>query len=418
MTIKRRLLMRTSKRVGIFLLLCMGMLSCGRDFSPVSTPEPVRDLTPVEKALVRSSNTFGFRLFKQVDVEEGDRNIFLSPLSVSMALGMTLNGAAGGTEADMRRTLGFGDMGRDEINESYKNILDLLPGLDPKTLVEIANSIWYRMGFPVLQEFVDLSRLYFDAAVLGLDFSSPTAPGVINGWIEDKTHGKITKMIDDIDPATVMFLINAVYFKGTWKYEFDPKSTTDDFFNRANGSAIPCRMMRQKAVVGYHETATFQAADLPYGNGRYAMSIILPKAGYSLEALIASLDPAAWSAIQNGFSDREITVHFPKFKLEYEIKLNDALCALGMSEAFDGGLADFTRIAAGGGLYIHLVKHKSFVEVDEKGTEAAAVTVVEIRETSAGPGDEILMRVDRPFFVVIREKTSDALLFMGKIMAP
>jgi serpin B len=173
--------------------------------------------------------------------------------------------------------------------------------------------------------------------------------------------------------------------------------------------------MRQKTVLGYYETGAFQAADLAYGNGRYAMSVILPKAGQSIETLAASFDPAAWSAIKDGFSEREITLQFPKFKLEYEIKLNDALCAMGMSVAFDGGLADFSRIAAGGGLYIHLVKHKTFVEVDEKGTEAAAVTVVEIRETSAGPGDEIFMRVDRPFLVVIREKSSDALLFMGEI---
>jgi serine protease inhibitor len=402
----------------ILSVLCMGTLSCTRDFSTVPSTAPDREFTEIEKALVQSSNTFGFRLFRQVDLEEGGKNLFLSPLSVSMALGMTLNGAAGGTETDMRRTLGFGDMDRDSVNATYKNILDLLPGLDPKTLIEIANSIWYRQGFPVLPEFVDVSRLFFDAAVQGLDFSSPQAPGVINGWIEDKTHGKITRMIEEIDPAAVMFLINAVYFKGTWKYEFDPKSTSDDVFNRADGSTIPCKMMGQKATLGYYETETFQAADLPYGNGRYAMSILLPKAGQSIETLIASFDPAAWSLIKNGFTEREITLHIPKFKLEYEIELNDALSAMGMAVAFQGGLADFSRIAEGRDLYIHLVKHKTFVEVDEKGTEAAAVTVVEIRETSAGPGNEILMRVDRPFLIVIREKSSDALLFMGKITAP
>ncbi len=410
--------MRTFKSFFILSALCMGMLSCTRDFSPIPAAEPAREFTPVEKALVQSSNTFGFRLFRQVNLEEGGKNLFISPLSVSMALGMTLNGAAGRTETDMRRTLGFGDMDRDDINASYKSILGLLPGLDPKTLIEIANSIWYRLGFPVLPEFVDVSRLSFDALVRGLDFSSAEAAGVINGWIEDKTHGKITRMIEGIDPATVMFLINAVYFKGTWKYEFDPKSTSDDVFIGTDGGAIPCKMMRQTAVLGYYETETFQAADLPYGNGRYTMSVLLPKAGQSIESLIASLDPSGWSVIQKGFSEREITLHLPKFKLEYEIKLNDALSAMGMAVAFQGGLADFSRIAAGRDLYIDQVKHKSFVEVDEKGTEAAAVTVVEIRETSAGPGNEIFMRADRPFLIVIRERSSDALLFMGKITAP
>jgi serpin B len=177
-------------------------------------------------------------------------------------------------------------------------------------------------------------------------------------------------------------------------------------------------MMRQKTTLGYYETETFQAVDIPYGNGRYSMSVFLPKAGQSMDAFIASLTAENWPSLKNGFLDREITLHFPKFKLEYEIKLNDALSAMGMAVAFQGGLADFSRIAEGGGLYIHLVKHKSFVEVDEKGTEAAAVTIVEIRETSTGPGNEILMRVDRPFLIVIREKSSDALLFMGKITAP
>jgi serine protease inhibitor len=410
--------MKAWKSFLILPVLWMGILSCTREFSPVSTTAPGREFSPVEKALVQSSNAFGFRLFREVNREEGGKNLFLSPLSVSMALGMTLNGAAGGTETDMRRTLGFGDMNGDDINASYKNILDLLPDLDPKTLIEIANSIWYRLGFPVLPEFADVSRRFFGAAVQGLDFSSPEAPGVINGWIEDKTHGKITRMIEEIDPATVMFLINAVYFKGTWKYEFDPKSTSDDVFTRSEGSVLPCKMMRQKAALGYYETETFQAADLPYGNGRYTMSVFLPKAGQSIETLIASLDSGTWSGMKNGFSDREITLLLPKFKLEYEIKLNDALSMMGMAVAFQGGLADFSRIAEGRGLYIDQVKHKSFVEVDEKGTEAAAVTVVEIRETSAGPGNEILMRVDRPFLIVIREKSSDALLFMGKITAP
>ena len=410
--------MKTLKSYCVVSVLCAGFLSCTRDFSTVPTAQPAREFTPVEKSLVQSSNTFGFRLFQQVNREEGGRNLFISPLSVSMALGMTLNGAAGGTEADMRRTLGFGDMNQADINASYKSILDLLPGLDPKTLIEIANSIWYRLGFPVLPEFVDVSKACFYAEVRGLDFSSPEAPGVINGWIEDRTHGKITRMIEEIDPATVMFLINAVYFKGMWKTEFNPKSTSDDVFNGPQGGAIPCKMMRQKAVLGYYETDAFQAADLPYGNGRYAMTVLLPKSGQSVEALAASLDPASWSAVNNGLSEREITLHLPKFKLEYEIKLNDALSEMGMAVAFQGGLADFSRIAAGRDLYIDSVKHKSFVEVDEKGTEAAAVTIVEIRETSAGPGDEIFMRVDRPFLVVIREKSSDALLFMGKITAP
>jgi serine protease inhibitor len=410
--------MKTSKTYLFILMAYIMNLSCTRDFSPVVTTAQDREFSPVEKTLVQSSNAFGFRLFQEVNREEGGKNIFLSPLSVSMALGMTLNGAAGVTETDMRRTLGFGDLPQNDVNASYGNLLNLLPSIDPKTAMEIASSIWYRQGYPVLPAFIDVSRVFFSALVRGIDFSSPQAPDTINAWISDKTHGKIDRMIEEIDPATVMFLINAVYFKGTWTYEFDVKSTRDDFFTQSDGSTVPCKMMRQKTTLGYFETETFQAVDIPYGNGRYSMSVFLPKAGRSMDAFIASLTAGNWPSLKNGFSEREITLHFPKFKLEYEIKLNDVLSSMGMAVAFQAGAADFSRIAGGRDLYIDQVKHKAFVEVDEKGTEAAAATVVEIRETSAGPGNDILMRVDRPFVFVIRENSSDAFLFMGRVLSP
>jgi serpin B len=333
-----------------------------------------------------------------------------------MALGMTLNGAAGQTDADMRRTLGFGDMKRDEINASYKSILDALPNLDPKTLLEIANSIWVRKDFPVQPDFISVNRQFYYAEVRGLDFASPDAPGVINGWIGEKTHGRITNVIDRIDPAAVMFLINAVYFKGTWLYEFNPELTADDAFIKSDGTPTPCKMMKQKATLAYFETDQFQALDLPYGNGRFSMSIFLPKSGQSLDAFVTSFTPENWSVWRERFEPRETILQLPKFKLDYGIKLNDALTALGMGVAFVPGEADFGGINPDAELFIHQVKHKTFVEVDEKGTEAAAVTVVEIGVTSVGPGNETVMRVDRPFLFVIREKSSDALLFIGKII--
>jgi serine protease inhibitor len=405
--------MKIRRSFPLLPVLCMGILSCTRDFSPVATTKPDREFSPVEKALVQSSNEFGFRLFREVNREEGTKNLILSPLSVSMALGMTLNGAAGETETDMRRTLGFGDMAQADINASYRGILDLLPNLDPKTRLEIANSIWTRSGFSVLPGFMDANLLFFDAAVRSLDFNSPDAPGVINGWIEDKTRGKITKMIDRIDPYSVMFLINAVYFKGTWLYEFDPGKTMDDSFTRADGASAPCKMMERKAVFPYLETETFQSVDLPYGNGQFSMTVFLPKSGRSIESLAASLSGANWNLWKAQYSNRDLTIQFPKFKVEFGIKLNDALTALGMGAAFDPARADFDGINPDFDLYISGVNHKAFVEVDEKGTEAAAVTVVEIGTTSIGGA--IFVRVDRPFLFLIREKSSDAMLFMGKI---
>ncbi len=393
----------------------LAAVSCDRDLSTIQNadPRPVRELTAQEKRVSEASNAFGFNLFAEVCREEGVKNVFVSPFSVSMALGMTLNGAAGRTEADMRTMLGFGTMTQDEINASYRGLLDFLPAADPETVMEIANSIWYRLGYPVQPSFIDMNRRYFDAAVREMDFSDPAAPDVINGWISDNTHGRIDRMIEEIDPLTVMFLINAVYFKGTWVYAFDPKTTRDDFFHPDGGSALSCRMMSQKAEIGYFRTPAFRAVELAYGNGQYAMALFLPEEGTSMDAFISGWTEAAWRGWKGSFVKGEMDLYLPKFKVEYKITLSDALKALGMSVAFGGG-ADFSRITGSLGPYISDVYHKSFVEVDEKGTEAAAVTVVEIRETSAGP-DESVIRFDRPFAFAIYEKTSGTMLFMGRI---
>jgi serine protease inhibitor len=390
-------------------------LSCTRDFStvPDTRSGPARDLNVLEKRVAEASNAFGFSLFGAVCREEGAKNVFVSPLSVSMALGMTLNGAAGATETAMRRTLGFEGLTQDEINASYRGLLDLLPGVDPKTVMEIANSIWYRLGYPVLPAFIDVNARHFDADVREADFADPGAPDVINGWISDRTHGRIDKMIDAIDPETVMFLINAVYFKGTWVYAFDPQYTRGDSFYPEGGSPVPCRMMSQKAEIGYFRTESFRAVELPYGNGRFSMVLFLPEEGTSIDAFVSRWTDAAWKDWKGRFSKRELDLTLPKFKVEYFVRLNDALGALGMGVAF-GGAADFRRITGSPGPYISDVLHKSFVEVDEKGTEAAAVTVVVIKETSMGP-DESVIRFDRPFAFAIQEKESGTILFLGKI---
>lgn len=214
-----------------------------------------------------------------------------------------------------------------------------------------------------------------------------------------------------------MFLINAIYFNGNWTYEFDKEMTQDDLFIRDTGRQVPCKMMIQTNEFQYQENADFQAVDIPYGDGEFRMTILLPKPGQDINTLIAALDMQTWQTWVDGFSADSVTLQLPKFKLEYEIKLNDVLAALGMSIAFLPGQADFTGMYAPGGLFIDYVKHKTFVEIDEEGTEAAAVTVVAIGETSANPGPKF-MRIDRPFLFVIRENDSGTILFIGKIVEP
>ena len=405
---------RTKQRLWLIIMLVAGMsmVRCGKD--SVSSDESI-SLLPAEKTLVGSSNSFGIKLFKQIVQDEADQNVFISPLSASMALGMTCNGANGATQEAMAATLGLQSLSMPEANTSYRRVIDLLLELDPKVQMELANSIWYRQGFAFEEAFLDVNRAFFDAVVRGMNFSDPATKDVINGWVDEQTHGRITDLIDGIDPATVMFLINAIYFKGTWTYEFDPEDTRDEPFQLPGGTFIDVAMMRQAGDFGYFGNAQFQAVELPYGDGEFLMTILLPHQSVNIDAFIASITQDQWDQWMDSFEEKRIDVYLPKFKLEYERELNHDLTALGMGIAFSGQ-ADFTNMYRPGGLFISLVKQKAFVEVNEEGTEAAAATVVVVQLT-AGPGP-LTIRMDHPFVFAIRERHSGTILFMGKIVEP
>ncbi len=390
-------------------------LYCTRDFSILPDVEvPSRPLTSLEKQLAESGNTFGFQLFKEIVMERPDSNIFISPLSVSFALGMTYNGAAGATEDSMRTTLGFADLSKEQINETYQSLMTFLTGLDPKVQFQIANSIWYRLGFHVEQPFIDINQTYFDAEVRGLDFTAQEALDTINNWVYDKTYGKIEEVIDFIHPLTVMFLINAIYFKADWTVQFDPDLTRDEPFIKDDGTGVISKMMVKEGDIQYFETDDFQAVDLPYGNGQFSMTILLPKPDKRVNDLIDAISPEDWTQWMTSFSTQNVHLNMPRFKVEFEMKLNDVLKALGMGIAFSGA-ADFSNINRDAELFISLVLHKTYVEVDEEGTEAAAVTVVELREFSSGVTTMVL---NRPFIYVIRERVSNTIVFMGKMSDP
>lgn len=393
------------------LCICVGCMQCA------STTVSARELTAAEKALVESDNSFGFKLFQNIAAAEKDKNIFISPLSVSMALGMTLNGAAGSTREAMETTLELSGLTMQEINESYQSLIELLAGLDPKVRFQLANSIWYRQEWSFEEEFINLCKDYFDAEISGLDFNDPNARDVINGWVDENTNGKIKEIVDadDIDSITVMFLINAIYFKGTWTYEFDEEMTQDDWFTLPDGSQKACKMMTQEGEFEYFENSDFQAVDLPYGDGDFSMTILLPHQQKDVDSLISEFSQDNWNQWMNTFSKDWGNIFIPKFALEYELTLNEALEALGMGVAF-ASEADFTKMHRSDLLQIDEVKHKTFVEVTEEGTEAAAATSVEMVYKGVPSG--FSMRVDRPFVFVIWEHHSDTILFMGKIVEP
>jgi len=370
-----------------------------------------------QQEVINSGNVFGFDLFRKInETEIAAKNLFISPLSISMALGMTLNGANANTLDEMKAAMYFSSLTNDEINKTYRYLLDNLISLDPKVVMEIANSIWYRNTFNVLPDFLTTNQTYFDAEVSPLDFDDPASKDVINKWVSDNTNSKIKTIIDEITPEMVMYLINAVYFKGQWKYQFDKSDTYEAEFEKSDGSKKSVSMMKLESDINFLSNELFRAVELPYGKGNYSMIVMVPKDNYDVNDIIEELNEDNWNSWMDAMAESEdAKIHLPKFKFEYEIKLNDALQALGMSDAFQPGIADFTRINSDGGLYISEVKHKTFVEVNEEGTEAAAVTSVGIGYTSM-PDNYLI--ANKPFLFVIKEKNTKAVIFIGKIMEP
>ncbi|HYF02998.1 MAG TPA: serpin family protein [Patescibacteria group bacterium] len=385
--------------------------------SGTSEPEaPPRALTTSELAVSTSAGTFGLELLKKLNNDEANRNtnMFISPLSIHMALGMALNGARGETHTEMTRSLGFSAMSQQEINSSAKSLKDLLTSMDRRVTLSIANSIWTREGFPVEQEFSDLNKRYYDAESASLDFLKGESSDIINSWVKGKTSGKIDGIVPKpLSPDAVMYLINAVYFKAPWKNRFKTEDTRDDMFMLADGSKAPCRMMTLTGSrFKMYSTMEVEALDLPYGNGRFGMTIILPRQG-TLNECIDGL-PALWPQITERLHERDVDVQIPKFTITYSQTLNPFLKMMGIQKAFIPDEADFAGISKGGGLYISNVAHKTFVTVNEEGTEAAAATSVEIGPVSAPKP----FRADRPFVFVIRDYHSNTILFTGKVMKP
>ena len=396
-----------------------------------AAPGPItglpRDLTPSESQLVSRGNDFAFSLFRAVAGQSSsDANLFISPLSVGMALGMTYNGAAGTTQAAMQTALGLDGMSLGEVNQAYRGVIDLLRGLDPSVDFTLANSIWYRQDFAFEQAFLDTCHVYFDAAVRGLDFSSPAAAPTINRWVNDQTRGKITSIVPDPIPGDlVMYLINAVYFKGSWEAQFDKSRTSDSAFTLTDGSiaSVPTMRFGNKTLVRSGGDAAVEVLDLRYGGGAYSMTIVMPREPGGMTALLGALTRPQWDAWVATLDSTRAYVTLPKFTMTYELTLNDVLAALGMGVAFvpcgaagATDCADFTRMHSPRDLFISEVKHKTFVDVNEEGTEAAAATSVGISTSSYQP--PTIIAIDRPFVFAIRERFSGTILFMGRIMNP
>lgn len=374
------------------------------------------EIGPIDDSVVTANTQFGFNLFDEIRKTEQDKNIFISPLSVSLALAMTLNGAAGETEQAMTNTLQLQGLDSEAINGGYAGLRQTLLTSDPKVTLTIANSLWARQGIPFHQSFLQRNTHFFEAKISTLNFNDPSTPETINQWVDTNTNGKIQKIVGDtIDPDTVLFLINAIYFKGAWQREFDLSRTQDDSFYLANGDVKQVPMMRQQRRYPYYRGENFQAISLAYGDGEMSMYIFLPDHESNLNSFLADLNAERWENWMSQFHGQDVSLVMPKFKLEYETGLNAPLASLGMGIAFTED-ANFSGMAPAP-LFIKDVLHKTFVKVNEEGTEAAAVTSVEVGITSVPP-PPIPFTIDRPFFFAIRDNQTKTVLFMGVVVDP
>lgn len=374
----------------------------------------------VSGPLPESIDRLAFKLMNQVAGEDAGKNVFLSPASLEIALAMTMNGAGGDTLSTMSNTLELQGLSADEVNAANKDMTDWLGQLDPKVTLEIANSLWARQGIRFSPAFLAKNKEFYRARVESLDFDSASATETINAWVSEKTKGKIKEIVQPpIDPQTILFLLNAIYFKGQWTSQFNKSSTRDGDFH-ASGGTKKVPMMSQTGKFKYMEDGEFQAIFLPYGAGKTGMYIFLPSASTGLTDFIQSLTPENWTQWMTRFSESEGDLSMPRFKLEYEKALKDTLTAMGMGVAFTDR-ADFSNMLVAGSPdkpYIQQVKQKTYADVNEEGTEAAAVTSVEVGVTSMPAGNHFSMKVDRPFFFAITDEAGKVILFEGAVVNP
>lgn len=430
----RKTLLLTAVVCAAGMLIVIGCAAAGssNDFKPpVQSETPKAEnqpagetaMTATIETLVAAHNEFGFDLFNQLHQQDKEKNIFVSPLSVATALAMTYNGAAGETHLAMKRALKYGSMNHADINQSSQALLAKLKSPsqnnDPKVELLIANSLWARQGVAFNPAFLERNRQFFGAEVAALDFASPQAVKTINDWVNQNTKGKIPEIIEQIGGDQVMFLINAVYFKGQWQKKFDATKTQPQPFHLTDGKPKQTPMMAQSGNYPYFKGDNFQAVNLPYGQGGASLYLFLPNESVTLSRFLDGVNFQTWQQWMGSFRNAPGDVKLPRFKMEYSRDLNNPLKALGMEVAFAQGKADFSGMREQKDLFISQVKHKAIIEVNEEGSEAAAATSVGMSTTSMRREPERFNFVaDRPFLLAIRDQQTGAILFLGAVFEP
>ena len=395
--------------------LSIGMLtSCSED-EPVTpnvkyNPGTIK-LTTAQQAQVENSNEFAWKFFKEVSKGE-QQDVFVSPLSVTYALGMLANGAVGDTQKEILEGLEFRSGKVDDINSLCHQLMIESPKLDKSTQLSMANAVVVNKKIQLQPTFQNVVKKQYDALVASKDFSSPATLSFINQWASDHTQGMVPKILERINPDGVSYLLNALYFKGIWYRQFDKKHTKKEAFTKADGSKSQVQMMHQKEQFLIGENEMYQTVVLPYGNGSYEMIVVLPREGKKLSDVLVAMNGKQWKDNLKGTRFAEVDLKLPRFTSVYNRELNDVLKLLGMNAMFDPSKANLTKMSAVSS-FVSMVLQKAKIEVDEEGSKAAAVTVVETLTTAAPPSRPIMFHANRPFMYAIAEHSTGTIFFMG-----
>jgi serpin B len=405
------------KTLSLLTICSLLLFSCNQE----SDNQAINNITPTEKSakIIAADNQFGLEIFQDINkLQTEQKNTMISPMSISLALAMVYNGTDGNTKSQVENMLHKSGLTSEDINQNYKDLVSALASHDSKVELNVSNAIFYRNTFPVKDDFISANKKFYEAEVSGLDFTKNTdAVNTINGWVNTKTKGKINKIIEQIRPEDIMFLLNAIYFNGEWKYRFDTDQTTSQLFIKEDNTSIQVPTMTIENSFNYYNDTNFEMLEMPYGSGKFSMLVLLPKTGKKTSDVISSISPNNLESWLSKLSETKKTVLLPKFEFKFDKSLVSNLQDLGMADAFDPAKANLSGISSAAKLFISEVMHKSYIKVDEKGTEAAAVTGVTVGTTSVGP-DLAVFRADHPFVFLIREKDTNSILFVGKVVDP
>lgn len=394
------------------LILCT---ACSDDDDLSTKPKERQDiiLSRSESQMVEENVKFAFSLFDKVNEYEEKPNWLIAPFSASVTLGMIANGTEGNTQVELLNALGFTGFSLEEMNTYYKKLGSELKALDNTTQLYLANSIWIDNGLDVYDPFIKTNKDMYDAQVSQLDLDSPNALQSINNWCAQQTENQITRILDKMPEEAKICFLNALYFKGVWKNKFKESSTKEETFHYADGRSNSVKMMMQNEDFGYYHNETFALAEFPYGNSAYSMVVLLPHENKTLTESLQLFTADYWTeSVQ--MANQNLNVQFPRFEMNYETDLIQIMKNLGVSDVFDREKADFSQMTSTS-LFLGLLKQATSIKVDEKGTEAASVTVGSGMITAPGPQDPVDFYINRPFAFLIKEKSTGTILFMGKV---